>query len=334
MKPLFLASLILMCGVGMSVMANAKEEVIKIRSLFNIKHSFCAIKTNEVLGMDNRNSAYEGRGGGISSTNALLFLENGENEISLEIGSLQWFSREDMDDSSRERFTPGSGCKLDLVIFGKNTENTTLASINVIADNNGTPELISDVVNNITHKEILAEQVTPGHINPKFFGERYFPNGMKLHKFSKKVIMTGIPGWEWISATPFIGSEDQIKNLQDAYLEIAGIINTHDRARLKKSHSIALSAWARATGEEEDNILLSQYSEQEIEGKKVNIDAIKWDDYAVRVMNKGRLVQFYNKSRPTYSPLTYHYKNEDGKNRMGYYAPMFSLIDGKFVVVI
>ncbi len=35
----------------------------KIRSLFDIKYAFCSIKTNGVLGMDNRKSAYAGRGG-------------------------------------------------------------------------------------------------------------------------------------------------------------------------------------------------------------------------------------------------------------------------------
>ncbi|ELJ77426.1 TPA: hypothetical protein LTB51_004784 [Escherichia coli] len=37
----------------------------KIRSLFDIKYAFCSIKTNGVLGMDNRKSAYAGRGGGV-----------------------------------------------------------------------------------------------------------------------------------------------------------------------------------------------------------------------------------------------------------------------------
>ena len=57
----------------------------KIRSLFDIKYAFCSIKTNGVLGMDNRKSAYAGRGGGSSRTKDMIFLEKGENEISLEI---------------------------------------------------------------------------------------------------------------------------------------------------------------------------------------------------------------------------------------------------------
>ncbi len=45
----------------------------KIRSLFDIKYAFCSIKTNGVLGMDNRKSAYAGRGGGGVRTYSVFF---------------------------------------------------------------------------------------------------------------------------------------------------------------------------------------------------------------------------------------------------------------------
>ncbi|MBB6796263.1 hypothetical protein HEO22_022500 [Escherichia coli] len=49
----------------------------KIRSLFDIKYAFCSIKTNGVLGMDNRKSAYAGRGGGVPALMLLCFLKMG-----------------------------------------------------------------------------------------------------------------------------------------------------------------------------------------------------------------------------------------------------------------
>lgn len=123
----------------MMTTATANTEVIKIRSLFNIKNSFCTIKTNGVVGMDNRKSALHGRGGGISSTNALLFLENGVNKISLEIGALGWFSDKHISDDERGKFNPLASCKLDLVSDNHGV-NTTLTTIEVKINEAGVPE--------------------------------------------------------------------------------------------------------------------------------------------------------------------------------------------------
>ncbi|RRO01658.1 hypothetical protein DMB85_020705, partial [Pectobacterium aquaticum] len=53
-----------MAFVGLIMMstANAAEEPLRIRSVFDINSAFCAIKTNGVLGMDNRHSAVVGQG--------------------------------------------------------------------------------------------------------------------------------------------------------------------------------------------------------------------------------------------------------------------------------
>lgn len=85
----------------MSLAAFSSNEPQKIRSLFNIQQAYCAIKTNDVTGFDNRKSAWKGRGGGISSTNTLMLVENGENEISLEIGALGWFSDKSLSPEER-----------------------------------------------------------------------------------------------------------------------------------------------------------------------------------------------------------------------------------------
>ncbi|WP_104925283.1 hypothetical protein [Rahnella sikkimica] len=317
----------------MSVSVYAENVPLKIRTLFNIKDSFCSIKTNGVTGMDNRESAFDGYGRGISSTNSLLFMENGENEISLEIGSTAWFSDKKIDDSTRAIFSNSASCQIDLIRWD-NKNKTTLGSITVSIDKDGKPIETSGPVNNIISRKVMAEQVTPGYIDPEYYSDKYFPKNMELYQFTKKVHISGVPEWKWIKATTFTSSEDQINNLRNAYLEIATIINMRNRSLLKESHSIALQAWSKTTGESEDDILSSQYPKEDIESGKVKIDPIKWDKYSLRVMNRGRLVQFYNKSNPDYSPLTFHSKDKDGNEVMGYYAPIFSLINGKFVVVL
>lgn len=115
---------------------------------------------------------------------------------------------------------------------------------------------------------------------------------------------------------------------------MAEIINSRDRLKLKEFDRVALKAWSTSTGDSEDEILLSQYPKEELEAGKIRIEPIVWEDYEVRIMNKRRIVQLFNKSRPMYSPLTYYYTNEKGEEFLSYFAPMFSLLNGKFLPVI
>lgn len=331
MRFIFLSSLIFFTGVVMPVTVNANEPPLKIRSLFNIKSAFCNIKTNGVTGMNNRKSAFSGSGGGISSTNSLLFLENGTNEISIEIGALDWFSKKNDSNDGKGEFSSNSGCKLELVRFNASKQDL-ITSIDVRVNKNGIPEAWPQDTN-LVGKKILAEQSDPGHFDKKYFNTRLFPKGMELYEFKKEVIISGVPEWAWVNATPYVNSNIQLQGLRNAYSEMAEIINSRNRSLLKNFDHVALKAWSTSTGETEDNILASQYPQYKLEGGKARIEPIVWEDYAVRVMNKGRIVQLYNKTKPTFSPLTYYY-TEDGDNMIGYFAPMFSMIDGKFVPVI
>lgn len=333
MNLLRLLIIILLTGGIMTTQANTNDAPLKIRSLFNIKKSFCAIRTNGTLGLNNRSSAYSGRGGGISSTNSLLFLENGKNEISLEIGALGWFSDKTINDTEREKFDKDAGCKLELVRFN-NEKRTSLASIQVIINNEGVPVSISGEEKDIIRSKILAEQAEPGHFDVEYFDARYFPKNMTLYRFSQSINITDIPIWEWTKAPPFTGSAEQINGLKNAYTKMANIINRGDREELKKYNRIALKAWSKTTGDSEDSILESQYSKKDLEGGKIKINPINWNDYSVRIMNHARIVQFYNKSKPSFSPLSYYTIDEDGDDYLGSLSPMFSLINGEFVPVI
>ena len=212
-------------------------------------------------------------------------------------------------------------------------DETILSSIKVSINQQGIPEAQPDNVHPVVRKEILAEQAEPGFIDPNYFDETYFPKGMKVYQFTQKVTVEGLPEWSWTRATPFTGSDEQLQKLKAAYTEMAEIINSRNRDRLKAFDSEALKAWSATTGDSEDAILLSLYTKEKLEGGKARILPIKWGDYAVRVMNKGRMVQLYNKSEPTYSPLTYSLIDENGEEAMGSYAPVFSLIDGRFIPV-
>lgn len=335
MKIKYLVAVVLMTGGIMSAVLYAGDKPQKIRSRFNIQDAYCAIKTNGVTGYSNRRSAWIENGdstGAISSTNAMMLMENGENEISLEMGALGWFYDKPASTEVRARFAPQAECSLDLV-RSVNQDETTLSSIKVTINPQGVPEAQANTVHPVVRKEILAEQAEPGFIDPDYFDETYFPKGMKVYQFTQKVTVGGLPEWGWTRATPFTGSDEQLQKLKAAYSEMAEIINSGNRARLKAFDSEALKAWSVTTGDSEDVILLSQHPKEELEGGKARILPIRWSDYEVRVMNKGRMVQFYNKSKPTFSPLTYIFIDENGEKLLGYYAPVFSLINGRFIPV-
>lgn len=241
-----------------------------IRSRFNIQDAYCAIKTNGVTGFNNRSAAWSENGdptGAISSTNAMMLMENGENKISLEIGALGWFSNKPVSTEERGKFSPHAGCSLDLVRKVKENE-TTLSSIKVTINAQGIPEARPDNIHPVFRNEIEAEQAEPGFINPNYFDETYFPKGMKLYQFTQKVTVSGLPEWSWTRATPFTGSNEQLQQLKAAYSEMAEIISAGDRARLKDFDSEALNTWSATTHDSEDEILLSLYTKENLEGKK------------------------------------------------------------------
>ncbi|WP_437434571.1 hypothetical protein [Yokenella regensburgei] len=86
-----------------------------------------------------------------------MLMENGENEISLEIGALGWFSDKSLATEERDHFEPQSACSLELVRFN-GQEKQTLSSIKVTINTQGLPEAQPDSSRTITREKVLAEQ--------------------------------------------------------------------------------------------------------------------------------------------------------------------------------
>ncbi|HHQ4308439.1 TPA: hypothetical protein ACSP7Y_004488, partial [Serratia fonticola] len=111
------ALIFLLLGGVMSV-ANAQVDKAIYRSVFDMKYAFCSIKTNGIVGQDNRNSAGNGRGFGTGSTSSILLMENGENDIAIEISSVNWFNPKIKDDD-KNSFRKDAYCNLDLIKYNK-----------------------------------------------------------------------------------------------------------------------------------------------------------------------------------------------------------------------
>ncbi|MBS9436304.1 hypothetical protein EAE91_03660 [Photorhabdus noenieputensis] len=340
---LLLLGVITMSGLGVMVMqgANANEPRLYIRSLFDIQYAFCDIKTNGVTGMDNRDSAREGRGFGTASTASMLLMANGENEISLEFGALGWFSRDTLSDKVRSHFNLEAKCKLELTaMLGKKSE--VLTAIEVEVDKNGQPVATvsadepkyAAISTPVVLRVVQADSIEAGHKDENYFDIRTFPPNMILYRFSRNVKINGLPEWEWTKATPYTDTPEQRQQLQQAYMAVWQAYNVKDVNTIRHQQKIALKAWARATNESEGNIFADKDFHNDFKEKSFKMKPINWNDYRVQIMNQGRMVRLVNKSDPGSSPISYYVNDEDGDTVLVTIAPIFSLINGRFVQVI
>ncbi|MEQ9862373.1 hypothetical protein OI450_17450 [Pectobacterium cacticida] len=330
---------LLLAGALMMSTANAAEEPLRIRNVFDINSAFCAIKTNGVLGMDNRDSAVAGRGFGTASTNALMVLENGENEITVEIGALDWFLPGNDSDNAHKAFAPDARCKVALTAF-KGKETSVLTQFTIAIGQDGIPYVQSGgeaepgKMSKVTVKKIRAQQVEKGHFPSDYFIDNYFPAGMDLYQFTQKIYLKNIPEWKWTTATPFTGTPEQVHALQMAYLELWHYIKNKNKTEIRKYLSESSKAWAMATGDNVDDIYESNAFLEDLNKTDFKILDVNWNNYDLEVMNDNRMVRFINKSDPTFSPITYLIADESGNKVIRGYSPIFSFIKGKVMLVI
>ncbi|OCA55958.1 hypothetical protein Phpb_01069 [Photorhabdus namnaonensis] len=181
---------------------------------------------------------------------------------------------------------------------------------------------------------VQAQNVEDGHVEKKYFNPKEFPPNMTLYRFSRSVKISGLPDWEWVKATPYTDTLEQRQQLQQAYMAVWQAYNAKDINTLRKQQKIALKAWAWATDESEESIFADQSAYSDINEKGFKMKPINWNDYTVKIMNQGRMVRLVNKSDPESSPISYYYVDEDGETVLATVAPIFSLINGRFVQVI
>ncbi|WP_024548125.1 hypothetical protein [Siccibacter turicensis] len=311
----------------------SQNSTISIRTIFDVNSAFCAIKTNGVLNSSNRSAALAGSGHGTSSTNSMLALENGENDITLEFGALDWFS----DGTDKGRFHPDSSCTLSLVQI-KDGKATQLDNIKVTINKDMTP-YVSESGNDqgrisINAEKIKAYQVVEGHFPEDYFNKDYFPVNMELYRFTKKIVLQGLPEWKWVNATRFVANPAQIQALKQQYQDLWNDFASRNDGAIKAKLHESLHAWAITTKSEPDDVYNDFNFVDGFKNKNFKMIPINWNDYEIEVMNKGRLVRFINKSIPTYSLLTYYILDENGNERLRTYSPIFSLVDGRFIPVI
>lgn len=319
--------------MSQGVLANNTQP--KIRSIFNVNELFCALRVNSVSSVDNRYSAINGYNLFSSSSNSWLVLENGENEITLEVGALGWFSNKNSHEKETNQYSTNAYCKVELTAFSAD-EQKVITRMNVTINNNGHPQANIDesVRKQLSSRKIAAWQVEPGHIDKDYFIENLYPHGMTLYRFTQKVNLKGLPEWRWTTATPFTGKPEEILALQNAYNELWRLFAAKDNNALKNKMHISLNAWSVATGADVDQIYNSHNFVESFKDKSFKMKPINWKNYTVEITNKGRFVRLVNKSNPTVSPLLYSVNNDDGEAALRSFSPFFSIIDGRVTPVL
>ena len=312
--------------------ANAAKVTERIRSVFDISYSYCAIVTNGVLGMDNRRSAVAGRGFGTASTNAMMFLENGQNEITVQMGALGWFDKKSRNGNDYKKFHPEAYCKLDLTLF-EGKKPISLGKMDIGINSDGYPY---DKGNDkdIVATKIMAPQAEKGHLPDKYFKENYYPKDMELYQFTKKITLKGLPDWKWTKSTPFISTPEQIIALRKAYTDLWMLFARKDSAAIKEQLKESNLAWSITTGNSPDNVYNNERFVEYLAEPSFEMIPINWSDYRIVVFNKGRLVRFVNKSYPAASPISYYLTEDNGDKELFFFAPIFSIVDGKIIPVI
>ncbi|WP_240042390.1 hypothetical protein [Photorhabdus khanii] len=156
---------------------------------------------------------------------------------------------------------------------------------------------------------------------------------MTLYWFGRSIKISSLPECKWVKATPYTDTPEQRRQLQQAYMTVWQAYNAKDVNTLREQQKVALKAWAWATGENEESIFIEQ-SISEINAKNFKMIPINWNDHTVKIMNRGRMVRLVNKSDLRHSPISYYVDDEDVDKDLATIAPIFSLINGRFVQVI
>ncbi|MEG0281478.1 MAG: hypothetical protein RR510_17740 [Morganella sp. (in: enterobacteria)] len=321
-------------------MAQAKERNIEIRTSIDSKYLFCEVKTNGVPGYDNRASAMRGEGAGTTSTNSYIAMSNGANELTVEVGALDWFAENAAEIKNKETFNPAAYCKAVMTLVDYDNDRVVnLATLDIKINEQGVPEAY---LNNEPDKTVILKKITShpteritknkatsGNMNP-----RAYPDNMTLYQFTQSFTVSGLPDWQWVHSEPYTGSPEQITLLKEAYSELWLALKNKDIKKVRKLHTPAAESWAITTQSTTDKILDSQDYNTIYDEKNAEMKTIDWDNFYIIPMNNGKMVQMVYKETLWFSPIGISYIDEDGDDSSFFFSPIFSLVNGKYIPVI
>ncbi|MEX6039377.1 hypothetical protein [Providencia hangzhouensis] len=122
-------------------MSYADDNDFLIRTSVDMKYAFCDVKTNGVSGTNNRSGLVSGGlGFGTTSTNSMIMMRNGENTISIEMASPNWFSTKEVPKDKLNQFNPNAKCEITVNKITDNGDIIPLTTLLVKINEKGEPE--------------------------------------------------------------------------------------------------------------------------------------------------------------------------------------------------
>ncbi len=321
-------------------MAQAKERNIEIRTSIDSKYLFCEVKTNGVPGYDNRASAMDGEGAGTTSTNSYIAMSNGANDLTVEVGALDWFAENAAGIENKNTFNPAAYCKAEMTLVDYDNDRVVnLATLDIRINKQGQPEAYRNNVPDKTavFKEITShptEQVTKNRAISVDIDKRGYPDNMTLYQFTQSFTVSGLPDWQWVHSEPYTGSPEQIALLKEAYSGLWLALKNKDIKKVSKLYTPAAEAWAITTQSTTDRILNSQDYNTIYDENHAEMKTIDWDNFYIISMNNGKMVRMVYKETLGFSPIGMSYIDDEGYRSSFFFSPIFSLVNGKYIPVI
>lgn len=322
-----------------SSMGYAYNNDFIIRTSVDMKYAFCDVKTNGVSGANNRSSVSRGGiGFGSTSTNSMILMENGENTITIELASLNWFSQNDMPQKERNIFHPNARCEIVVNKMDDQGNIIPLTRLMVKINEDGQPEAYENnkIDPSIEKKIILAsntEKIESDKILQRV-NEKEYPKDMTVFQFNKKINISDLPKWPWIEADKYEDTPKQRELLQAAYLELWTAFEQQDDNKIKQLLTPSLEVWATSTGGNVDEQFASREIGESFSKQNFQMIPINWNNFQPLIMNNGKMVKLVYKEDFDFSPISYRFTTERGTSRVAYHSPIFSFVNGKFIPVI
>lgn len=325
--------------LGNNPMSYADDNDFLIRTSVDMKYAFCDIKTNGVSGTSNRSGLVSGGlGFGTTSTNSMMAMQNGQNTLTIEMAAPNWFATNEVPKDKLNQFNPNAKCEITVNKITNNGDIVPLTTMLIKVNEKGEPEAYQgDELDRQVEKKLVkapnTEKVHQNKIRQNIRPNKY-PRDMTLFQFNKKINVTGLPEWEWTKSETYQDTPEQRKLLQDAYLELWSAFNQKDLPKIKRILTPSLKIWVETTGGTVDKQFESHEFAEKFKQKEFIMIPLNWDNFEPLIMNDGKMVRLIYKEDFDYSPISYSYIDDENDKVTGFYAPVFSLVNGKFIPVI
>jgi len=277
-----------------------------VKYLFSFKtnKSTCILRVNGFPAIENSKA----ESGTISAGfNMTAFLENGDNDIEMLMGSLDY---EDPDTLYSD-----SSCQITI---SKDTEESSVEMANFKLSVNDKGQITAGESTNFETGPFNSKVLEGYTRNEKDYG---------LYKLRSSLVVKGLPGWSWVNATPV--TDHDLPLIRKAYTDIWNMMRNRDIEGLKKFTQISTEEMAFAEGSTTGMMFISTGFPQRVIDKKLSPIPLEWEKYELVRYRGGRLFRLatgYNQN----SPL--RFKDSSGKIVFAY-NPYFSIIDGKVLLV-